>query len=675
MIPAGKILGDRYQIIKDLGEGGFGDTYLAKDSKLPGNPFCVVKHLQPKDPRPEVLKLARRLFETEAKVLYELGNESRQIPTLFAHFEEKGEFYLVQEFVDGHDLTHELIPGKKLSDGEVIALLKSILEILRVAHEHQPDAVIHRDIKPANIMRRKDGKIFLIDFGAVRQINQLIVNINGSVTTTIPIGTPGYAPAEQADGSPKLASDVYAVGMMGIEALTGVRPDRLQKDPRTAEIVWRHLIPRVDPKLASVLEMMVQYYFRNRYQNAGDALAAIYAFSPASPGVNIPPTPPPQPPNPPGGTIPVVGQPGRQQTWNPQGDMTRRRLLQLAGLGGAGAALAFLIPNLVGKQSSPSPSPSLATIPDKSPSPQASASPSPKAVAQASPSPATVIKVSPSPQTSLSSTSNGLTKWNFITAGVDSQGNIISRPQKEVEYFTEDIGSGINLIMIKIPGGSFKMGSTESSNEQPIHDVTIKPFYMGFCTVTQEQYQAVMGTNPAYFKGAKLPVEQVSWNDTESFCQKLSQKSGKKYRLPSEAEWEYACRAGTQTPFYFGETITSALVNYDGNYPYGKADKGVSRQKTVEADGAKEGFLPNGFGLSQMHGNVREWCSDIYHESYNGAPKDGSSWEIATKENYRVQRGGSWFDLAVFCRSANRIRILAGNSYSYIGFRVALAFA
>jgi len=194
MIPPDKILGNRYEIIKDLGKGGFGDTYLAQDLHLPGKPHCVVKHLQPKDNHPAVLSLARRLFDTEAKVLYNLGNQCKQIPTLFAHFEEKGEFYLVQEFIDGHDLTKEIIADQQLSESDVITLLKSILEVLAVAHEHQPDAIIHRDIKPANLMRRRqDGKIILIDFGAVREINQLIVNVNGNVTTTVAIGTRGYA--------------------------------------------------------------------------------------------------------------------------------------------------------------------------------------------------------------------------------------------------------------------------------------------------------------------------------------------------------------------------------------------------------------------------------------------------------------------------------------------------
>jgi formylglycine-generating enzyme required for sulfatase activity len=192
---------------------------------------------------------------------------------------------------------------------------------------------------------------------------------------------------------------------------------------------------------------------------------------------------------------------------------------------------------------------------------------------------------------------------------------------------------------------------------------------MGKYEVTQEQWEAVMGNNPSYFKGAKLPVEQVTWNDAVQFCHKLSQKTGKTYRLPSEAEWEYACRAGTSTPFYFGETITPDLVNYPGNYPYGAAPNGLYREKTTDVGS----FPPNAFGLYDMHGNVWEWCSDRYYDNYNGAPTDGSSWETG-KNDYRVVRGGSWTFKALTCRSAYRNYGSAGYSKSYLGFRVALVF-
>jgi formylglycine-generating enzyme required for sulfatase activity len=161
------------------------------------------------------------------------------------------------------------------------------------------------------------------------------------------------------------------------------------------------------------------------------------------------------------------------------------------------------------------------------------------------------------------------------------------------------------------------------SDEGPQHRVTIQSFWMGKYPITQRQWQAVMGENPSYFKGDNRPVENVSWEDVVAFCQRLSEKTGKTYRLPSEAEWEYACRAGTTTPFYFGETITTDLVNYHGEYPYAAAPEGVYREETTEVGI----FPPNAFGLYDMHGNVWEWCADPWHDNYNGAPTDGSVWQ------------------------------------------------
>ena len=209
-----------------------------------------------------------------------------------------------------------------------------------------------------------------------------------------------------------------------------------------------------------------------------------------------------------------------------------------------------------------------------------------------------------------------------------------------------------------------------SDDQGPQRTVNISPFFMGKYEVTQEQYQAVMGNNPAYFKGAKRPVEEVSWNDAVKFCQKLSEKTGKTYRLPSEAEWEYACRAGTTTPFYFGDTITPDLVNCDGNNPYGGAPKGIYREQTTDVGS----FPPNAFGLYDMHGNVWEWCSDKWHGNYSGAPTDGSSWETGTDDR-RVLRSGSWYYNAVSCRSAIRDRNSAGYRHLSFGFRVALVSA
>ncbi|TGO03601.1 sulfatase-modifying factor protein [Candidatus Thiomargarita nelsonii] len=250
-----------------------------------------------------------------------------------------------------------------------------------------------------------------------------------------------------------------------------------------------------------------------------------------------------------------------------------------------------------------------------------------------------------------SSSSTG-EEFEFEVVTVNAKGKITQRRQHKATQQTEWI-NGVSLERVYIPGGSFQMGSTIRDWEKPPHQVTIKPFYLGKYPVTQAQWQAVMGNNPSRFKGEKRPVEKVYWKDAVEFCQKLSALTGETYRLPSEAEWEYACRAGTTTPFYFGETITSDLVNYDRN-----------RQKTTEVGQ----FPPNAFGLYDMHGNVREWCADTFHDSYQGAPTDGSVWEKGGEG--RVLRGGSWGLSADYCRSAYRYWLVPVVRFGGVGFRV-----
>ena len=221
-----------------------------------------------------------------------------------------------------------------------------------------------------------------------------------------------------------------------------------------------------------------------------------------------------------------------------------------------------------------------------------------------------------------------------------------------------------------IPPGTFLMGSPPSEEEQKLteetqHKVTLtKGFYMGVYQVTQEQWQAVMGNNPSHFKGEKnLPVEQVSWDDCQEFRQTLARKESHKYRLPTEAEWEYACRAGTTTPFHFGETISTDQANYDGNYVYGKGKKGVYRKKTTPVGS----FPPNAWGLYDMHGNVYDWCQDWYglygdkETTDPVGPSDG---------NARVLRGGSWLHHPWLCRSAYRCRHEPGNRSNDVGLRL-----
>ncbi|HIK28837.1 MAG: serine/threonine-protein kinase [Oscillatoriaceae bacterium SKW80] len=270
-----KRIGGRYQLVKKLGQGGFGKTFLARDLHLPGQPPCVVKQLSPKNTDSANLQAAQSLFEREAEVLYRLGKYER-IPQLFAHFQEETEFYLVQEFIEGKDLSKELTPGKKVSEEEAIALLENILEVLEIVHENN---VIHRDIKPSNLIRRsKDNKIVLIDFGAVKQINTQVIDSQGQTSVTIAIGSPGYMPNEQMVGKPRFSSDIYAVGMVIIQALTGLHPRELSEDIKTGEIIWRDKA-NVSPKLADVIDKMVRWDFRQRYPSAKEALAAVKNLS------------------------------------------------------------------------------------------------------------------------------------------------------------------------------------------------------------------------------------------------------------------------------------------------------------------------------------------------------------------------------------------------------------
>lgn len=267
-LAAGKILSNRYQIIRQLGKGGFGQTFLASDRQLPNHNRCVIKQFKPQSKDPETVATARRLFETEAKILQELGSHPR-IPRLFAYFEENGQFFLVQEYIEGEDLATEINAGVYRQDeGKVVALLTEILSILEFVHHKQ---VIHRDVNPFNLIRRRqDHQLVLIDFGAVKQISTQVVK-EGKTVSTIAIGTPGYFPSEQAHGYPRFSSDIYAIGIIGLQALTGKDPEDIQLDSRTGEILWQHLA-MTSAEFSYILDRMIRYDFRQRYTSAGEVL-------------------------------------------------------------------------------------------------------------------------------------------------------------------------------------------------------------------------------------------------------------------------------------------------------------------------------------------------------------------------------------------------------------------
>ena len=267
----------------------------------------------------------------------------------------------------------------------------------------------------------------------------------------------------------------------------------------------------------------------------------------------------------------------------------------------------------------------------------------------------------------------------FEVITVDEQGQKIGRETKQAEYKRETLAAGVDLEMVPIPGGTFLMGSAEGEgkdSERPQHSVTLEPFWMGKYPVTQAQWRAIaslpkiehdLNPEPSQFAVSSRPVEQVSWIDAVEFCRRLSQKSGHEYRLPSEAEWEYACRARTTTPFHFGATLTAELANYDATATYENGPRGTYREQTTTLGS----FPANAFGLYDLHGNVFEWCSDHWHESYVSAPTNGSVWLSPTKNARRIIRGGSWSYFPWYCRSASRFSDSPINRLNDVGFRVS----
>ncbi|MBJ7900289.1 MAG: SUMF1/EgtB/PvdO family nonheme iron enzyme [Cyanobacteria bacterium RI_101] len=500
-------LKERYRALKLIGQGGFGKTFLAVDLDKPSRPHCVIKQFFPQGQGTGSLGKAAELFQEEAKRLDELGRHN-QIPELLAYFiAEDQRQYLVQEYVAGQNLAQELAAQGVFNEAKIRALLADLLPVLDFIHRNQ---VIHRDIKPENIIRRQgDQKLVLVDFGAAKAVTPQ----NRSVTGTV-IGSAEYVAPEQMNGKAVNASDLYSLGVTCLHLLTGVSPFDLF-DAGEHEWCWRDYLVKnpVSAQFGAVLDKMIVFGTKKRYQSAGEVLIVV---------------------NPPAAT--------------------------------SGLPSVIQYPSL-------------------------------------------------------------------------ALGNL--------KTIKENLGGGFNLELIQLPPGQFMMGASDNDDdaydsEKPQHLVKVNSFAVGKYPITQGQYEALMGKNPSRFQGSlNNPVERVSWLETEAFCLKLSQVTGKKYRLPSEAEWEYACRAGTTMRYYFGN-------NRDQLGDYAWFDKN-SRGRTHPVGEKK----PNFWGLYDMHGHVWEWCEDTWHQNYRGAPDDGKPW-IQEGKNFRVLRGGCWDNSSRGCRSSYR---------------------
>ena len=585
------LLMDRYRAIDLLGQGGFGRTFLAIDELKPSKPRCVIKQFLPEVKGTKALEKATELFEKEATRLDELGKHE-QIPELLAFFNQEDRQYLIQEFIDGDDLSKELAKNGVFNRQKIEELLQDLLSVLEFVHENN---IIHRDIKPENIIRRKqDGKLVLVDFGAAKET----LGGNTSAVGTI-IGSAAYIAPEQAVGKAQFASDLYSLGTTCLHLLTAIEPTELF-DVGEGEWIWRDYLQDnyIDYELSRVLDKLVEGATKRRFQSVSEVLEVL-------------------------------------------GGNTN--------------------PNAINSQIS------------------------------------TSVKSRNSYRSSTTTTAKStrlkkgdrkldlkIIEYEYKTVSNDACliiGKKSSLPtrshQGKAKYITLDLGKDTILDLIGIPGGEFLMGSPNSElerepEESPQHKVSIRPFLLGKYPVTQAQWQAVMDNNPSKFvdlnsNHSQKPVERVSWFDCTLFCQTLSELAGRKFRLPTEAEWEYACRGKTTTPFHYGWTIGTELANYNGEDVYGSGFEGENRHETTDVDR----FSPNRFGLYDLHGNVAEWCADSWHDNYENAPTDGSAWTSNNSKDIRVLRGGSWLHLPGSCRSAQRIKSDPKNKSDAFGFRIA----
>ncbi|MBX7222320.1 MAG: SUMF1/EgtB/PvdO family nonheme iron enzyme [Blastocatellia bacterium] len=664
MIQTSMILKERYRILQELGSGAFGHTFVAEDLDVPSRRCCVLKLLKPIADQKQY-QLIQERFTREAALLEKLSEGANgQIPKLYAYFAESDLFYLVQEWIDGKTLSQALLEKSRLGEELVRDMLTGMLGVIDYIHSQ---GIIHRDIKPDNIMiRHRNKQPVLIDFGIVKEVmsGESVMNPASSIVA----GTPAYMPIEQAAGKPVYSSDLYSLGMTAIALLTGRSPQTLT-DPLSGEINWREHAPNVSPALAAVLDKATEVNYRERFKTAKEMRDALEWTGPTCVGA---PTLADQ------ATVAFVNQGvPTPPNGNPRLDT---------------GYLSTVVPN------APATIPVLPPAPE--PAPAASSSANNELLEMAF---WESMKGSTNPKSFeayLNRYPTGLfadlarikleelaeaaqvkrqakQTFEFDTVMLDTAGSIIDFRTSRAEMLIEELGNEVTLEMVSVPGGIFQMGSTETATEQPVRQVRVASFFMGKYPITQQQWHVVAGwpavnrelkADPSFFKGPYHPVEQVSWEEAAEFCARLSHQTGRTYRLPNEAEWEYAARAGNTTPFGFGQTVTPDIVNYDGNFPYGKMTKGRYTAQTIPVGSLG---AANGYGIFDMHGNVLEWCHDHWHPNYKGAPGNAIAWETPG-ETKRVLRGGSWMSSALQCRSTARDFKPAETRNRYNGFRVVL---
>jgi formylglycine-generating enzyme required for sulfatase activity/serine/threonine protein kinase len=606
-----------YTLVSKLGQGAFGVVWLAeKQSAIATTQFAL------KLPRDEDIDV--EAFRQEAAIWLQASGHPNVLPLIDADIYD-GQVIIVSEYVNDGSLAGWLKQhgGKAPSIAAACEIVAGVLAGL--AHLHQR-RIIHRDLKPENILLQRDNPR-VADFGISRLLRTTSQSTNVS-------GTLAYMAPEAFDGKRNERTDIWAVGVIFYQLLAGRLPYDQQDMVSFIGAIMRHDPAPLPESVPEVLRQVVMKALQReppqRYQSAIEMRQELreaerMLWLQEREAREAPPTLTPTLVNEPPDTL-VLPELRETMPHTAATEMEQEKE-------NAARIVAPTIAAPVKTQPEPIP---LETI--KAPPPEPFTPKETQTDRAASPTRRKLWMVV-APVVVIVALAAAATLWILARKGGDQKtiGASQSQPTPSATQ-SQPAATAANQIekeLVLVAAGSFGMGSKDGqSNEKPLHGVSIsQPFYIGKYEVTQEEWQAVMGNNPSHNKGDKLPVENVSWDDAQAFINKLNDSEvGYKYRLPTEAEWEYACRAGTTGDY--GSNVNDMAWYYDNSPPY--HDKFARQTHPV---GQKR---PNAWGLYDMHGNVGEWCQDWYHDSYNGAPTDGSAWLSGGEQKFRVQRGGSF---------------------------------